>query len=44
MRFQRLKKYAIGAGGMLVLVMTILLATGWGVSGRGADHKRLCHQ
>jgi hypothetical protein len=30
MRLRRLKKYALGAGGMLVLVMAILLATGWG--------------
>jgi hypothetical protein len=30
MRLQRLKKYALGAVGMLVLVMAILLATGWG--------------
>ena len=30
MRLRPLKKYAIGAGGMLVLVMAILLATGWG--------------
>jgi hypothetical protein len=30
MLLRRLKKYAIGAGGMLVLVMAILLATGWG--------------
>jgi hypothetical protein len=30
MRLQRLKKYGIGAGGMLLLVMAILLATGWG--------------
>jgi hypothetical protein len=30
MRVQRFKKYAIGAGGMFVLVMAILLATGWG--------------
>ncbi len=29
MRLRRLKKYGIGAGGMLVLVMAILLATGW---------------
>lgn len=30
MRLRVFKKYAIGAGGMLVLVMAILLATGWG--------------
>jgi hypothetical protein len=30
MRLLGLKKYALGAGGMLVLVMAILLATGWG--------------
>jgi hypothetical protein len=30
MRLRRLKKYGIGADGMLVLVMAILLATGWG--------------
>ena len=29
MRLRRLKKYAIGASGMLVLVVAILLATGW---------------
>jgi hypothetical protein len=29
MRLRRLKMYAIGAGGMLVLVMAILLLTGW---------------
>jgi hypothetical protein len=30
MRLRVFKKYAIGAGGMLVLVTAILLATGWG--------------
>jgi hypothetical protein len=30
MRFRGWKKYGVGAGGMLVLVMAILLATGWG--------------
>jgi hypothetical protein len=30
MRLRRVKTYAIGAGGMLVLVTAILLATGWG--------------
>jgi hypothetical protein len=32
MRLRRLTKYAIGAGGMLVLVLAILLATGWGTA------------
>ena len=32
MRLRRWKKYGIGAGGMLVLVMAILLATGWGTA------------
>lgn len=27
---RRLRKYAIGAGGMLVLVVAMLLASGWG--------------
>jgi hypothetical protein len=32
MRLRRFRNYAIGAGGMLVLVMAILLATGWGTA------------
>jgi hypothetical protein len=30
MRSRTWKKYGVGAGGMLVLVMAVLLATGWG--------------
>lgn len=32
MRHRGLKHYAFGAGGMLALVLTILLATGWGTA------------
>jgi len=32
MRLGRWKKYAIGAGGMLVLVVALLLVTGWGTA------------
>jgi len=32
MRLRRWKKYAIGAGGMLVLVVALMLVTGWGTA------------